>query len=448
MESTREQHQVQGVRLARAPLQVLVIAIARAPCNFRENFGFMSIIFGIGHGTTTAALSYASSSMDARVAYVGNGILYLLMLLSSMFFAVPVSITIGNKGSIVLGFFLYSLYLFGFAYAVVSASASPAQWWFFCTSSAMGGIAAGLLWTAQGAYMSHSSAAVSEEEQNTRKVTNGELATTFAFWYLLFEVLLKAVFSLAMSGGSSAAVVLFAFAGLTLASSAAMMLVANIQLVTDKTMIARMLDAPRLWSNVRTWLLSPTNFTFGMSAAFVQGYFNANYGAVQLGPASIGWCNAFLVVVAIAASRFYGSLRERFGTGLPISIGAAAFALVPTLVLTTGCSHWGLWLLVIYGLQGAGRACYENTNKALFADTFPGADTEGAFANCVLQFSFASAVQYFLSAVLTGTALEIIVIVFALSTPLAYLANTSLDAGGSAEKQLLLSSEKQPAYGA
>jgi len=427
-------------------------AIAHAPLhvNLRGNFRLMSIIFGIGHGTTTAALSFASSSMDTRVAYVGNGILYMLCLLSSMCFAVPVSITIGNKGSLILGFFFYSLYLFGFAYAVVCVSGSTAQWWFFCVASASGGIAAGLCWTAQGAYMSHSSAAVAEEEQKDRGVTNGELATTFAFWYLLFEVLMKMAFSLAMLpmfGGISTAAILFAFAGITLAASGSMMVVENFQPLLDKTMVASMLDAPRLWSNVRTWLLSPTNITFGMSGAFVQGYFNANYGAVQLGPASIGFNNAFLVVVAIAASRLYGSLRERFGTGLPITIGAAAFALIPTLVLATGCSHWGLWLLVIYGLQGAGRACYENTNKALFADTFPGADTEGAFANCVLQFSFASAVQYFLSAVLTGTALEIIVLVFALSTPLAYLANASLNAG-AAEKQSLLSLVKQPAYGA
>ena len=45
-------------------------------------------------------------------------------------------------------------------------------------------------------------------------------------------------------------------------------------------------------------------------------------------------------------------------------------------------------------LQGCGRACYEGTNKALYADYFP-AHSEAAFANIVLAGGTASAVAYF-----------------------------------------------------
>ena len=44
--------------------------------------------------------------------------------------------------------------------------------------------------------------------------------------------------------------------------------------------------------------------------------------------------------------------------------------------------------------QGVGRACYEGTNKALYADRFPG-KSEAAFANIVLANGAASAIAYF-----------------------------------------------------
>ena len=52
-------------------------------------------------------------------------------------------------------------------------------------------------------------------------------------------------------------------------------------------------------------------------------------------------------------------------------------------------------LVLCYMLQGVGRACYEGTNKALYADLFPH-DSEAAFSNSVLANGAASAIGFFM----------------------------------------------------
>lgn len=411
----------------------------------RSNFRLMSIWFGLGHGVLTAATAFASSQLDADVSYVGNGLLNFLTIPTCLLAAVPVTVYAGVKGSLLIGIVCYAFYSIGFSIAVMSAKGSALQWYSFCIGGVFGGVGAGVLWTAQGAFMANSASAISKEDEQPREVVSGELGTTFASWYLSIEMTTKILFSVGLDIGLSSACISCAYSVLSIVACVGLVFVKNVELEVDENanMLAKTLDTARLWSDIRTWLLSPTNITFGMSSAFIQGYFAANFAAPQLGEASIGYATSFIVLVAVVVARLYGCLRNKYGTGLPLSLGAASFALIPILILTTGCSHWGLWLLIVYALQGSGRASYENTNKVLFADTFPDADTQPAFANCILQFSAASALQYFMSAVLTGPTLEVIVLVFAILIPVAYFTNYLLFIGADAEKQPLIAARKQ-----
>lgn len=414
--------------------------------SWRYNFTLMSILFSIGHAVVTAATAFASSQLDARVSYVGNAILNVLVIPASLLLAVPLTVYLGNKGCLMLGLICYAVYSLCFACAVAVESASAAQWYSFCIGCTFAGFGSGVLWTAQGSFLGNTITVVSREEQApSREVLTGELATHFASWFLLFELICKILFSVGLSVALSAVTISNVYAGLSVAACLGFVFVRDVELETthySTPLLEKTFDTLHLWTDIRTWLLSPTNITFGMASAFIQGYFNANFGAIQLGNASVGYVSSFIVLIAVIAARFYGYLRNRFGTGLPLSLGALSFALIPILILTTGCLHWGLWLLIIYGLMGSGRGSYENTNKALFADTFPGAGTEPAFANCILQYSAASAVQYFLSAILTGPTLEVTVLVFAILIPLAYLLNKMLDTSADAEKQPLTGGRK------
>jgi len=411
----------------------------------RLNFRLMSMWFSLGHGVLTAAVTFASSQLDAEVSYVGNGILNALTIPVSILLAVPLTVRIGNRGSLIVGLVSYAVYNIGFTIAIMSAKGSVTQWVSFCIAGTFGGLGAGVLWTAQGSFMGNSVTAISNEEGRPREVVSGELATIFASVYLFFEMMAKILYSVGLSLKIPSLGIAFVYSVASIISCVGIVFVAGVKLEVDEGagMLAKTFDTARLWFDIRTWLLSPTNITFGMASAFIQGYFNDNFAATQLGDASVGYLSSFLILVAIVVARLYEHLRHEFGTGLPLSIGAASFALIPILILSTGCSHWGLWLLVIYVLMGSGRAAYENTNKALFADTFPGADTEPAFANCILQYSAASAVQYFMSAVLTGPTLEVTVLVCAILIPLAYLLNKTLDKSYDLEKQPLMGVRKQ-----
>lgn len=74
--------------------------------------------------------------------------------------------------------------------------------------------------------------------------------------------------------------------------------------------------------------------------------------------------------------------REGFG------LTGGLFILVPN------ATDWGwLGLLFVYSLMGIGRATFEGTLKAAFADYFP-YEREGAFANITVQNGLCGSIGY------------------------------------------------------
>jgi len=72
-------------------------------------------------------------------------------------------------------------------------------------------------------------------------------------------------------------------------------------------------------------------------------------------------------------------------------------------------------------MQGIGRACYEGTNKALYADFFKD-DAPAAFSNIVLANGIASSISYFVFPSLDKTTISTIALVCSSITVVAYLA--------------------------
>jgi len=187
-----------------------------------------------------------------------------------------------------------------------------------------------------------------------------------------------------------------------------------------------------LWSDVRIWLLSPTNVTFGLASAFMNGYFNANYATKELGAQTLGYLTAFTVCCSCICAKLIGLLpqdQSRYLT--PLFIGCAAFALIPVMIWSGGCCRgWSCWILAFYALQGVGRGVFENTNKAMFADTFNGPDAESAFATSTIQLGVSSATCFFLSDFAKATNIEVAMLIFALLMPLFYAVKLKLEGMG------------------
>ena len=83
------------------------------------------------------------------------------------------------------------------------------------------------------------------------------------------------------------------------------------------------------------------------------------------------------------------------GKGPVLIVGALTFmAMSSIFLIRPTISNWS-WtgLLIVYSLMGVGRATFEGTLRATFADFFSN-DKEGAFANIILQSGLFSALGF------------------------------------------------------
>jgi hypothetical protein len=98
-----------------------------------RNFYFMCFCFSANHGCVVSCIAYAASELGDLLGGYGTGSLYVCYALTAFFFSKPVITMTGPKIGLV-----------------------------FLFAACMGGMAGGLLWTAQGRYFSKNAAMYSE----------------------------------------------------------------------------------------------------------------------------------------------------------------------------------------------------------------------------------------------------------------------------------------------
>mmetsp|Transcript_77265 Transcript_77265/g.203410 ORF Transcript_77265/g.203410 Transcript_77265/m.203410 type:complete len:464 (-) Transcript_77265:59-1450(-) len=406
----------------------------------RRNWHFTSVVFGINHGCATTPLIFATTLLDKDVGYTGSALLYVFTCLGSLFVSVPFVSSLGQRWGLFFGMAVYCLYVASFAAAAAVPKGSWEQWAFFLPGSCAGGIAASVLWTAQGSYIDrHATALVaSSGGELDRQQATASLASTFAVYYLLLEVVCKLGASIALRYQVQTWLIFTVSLVLASTAAAASLWVRTLGPTADAASAAanptlelgsrkpqvcgKLLKATALWSDPSLWLLSLTNLTFGFAAAFMNGYVNAAYTKPQLGAEWVGFYATATALTGAVASHFFGMAARHFGSKGPfILVGSLCFLAIPALVLFVGLDDWQYWLVVPYVLQGCGRAVYESTSKGVFADFFPGDKAEGAFANSMMQTTLAFAFCFFFSSVLPREALAAIVFALAGLTFPAYL---------------------------
>ena len=383
--------------------------------DLRLNFSKMSILFALNHGVVTTPLAVSTSLLNLDVATFGNGLLYIVTICSSLLLGAPAVGRFGPKGGLIFGMIFYCFYIAFFASSLLF---SDLQSLLFTAGSACGGLAAGVLWTAQGTYFSSSASKLSQATQEDLATATADLSGEFAFAYLFLEVLSKLLFSFLQTLGVQISII----AGLYfLTASVSVLLILQIYDLPSESksepVFKKALAAISLWSDPTLWLLAPTNFCFGFCAAYMNGFVNARFAAQELGEQSVAFLGAVTALTAAFLAKTYGALSNQQGKGFVIFLGALSAVAIPLLTFN-GCVGWGWSLLSLYFLQGSVRAVYESTNRAVFSDFFPGR-SEGAFANCLLQSSLGFATCFFLQNSLTDQ-LSTIIILLALSTTVGY----------------------------
>lgn len=419
------------------------------PAAIEAEFAWFSIWFAVNHGTVTTPLVMATSILDTTTGNTGNGILYVVSCLSSLFLATPLVGGLGPRGGALAGMSLYCAYCASFAltafFGVEGLDVLSALCWY--AGSACGGVAAGVMWTAQGAYFSGTATLMASRTGGDRQAVTAGLAGSFAFVYLAAEVATKVCFSALQSLGLSGRLVGAVFTAV--AALATAMMTRALPVASDgggalaqealsprgrplgRQRLQRreltvgpadkVLAAARMWGDPVIWLLSPTNLAFGFCAAFMNGYVNATFVKEELGERWVALMSGVSALVAAILARAFGRLGGIVGKGPVLMTGALCFICIPlSLGLLVPClgedrcrSHWGLGLAALFVLQGAGRAVYESTNRAIFSDFFVGPQSDGAFANCMLQSSLSFAASFFLQASLKAVSVAFIVVVLA-----------------------------------
>jgi hypothetical protein len=134
-----------------------------------------------------AVLAFAAPLIGDAGSY-GSGALYVSYTFSSLFLGPAIVHRVKNKYTMISGLALYTLYILAYPFAAIDDRfALP----LVLTGGFAGGIAAGFIWTAQGAYFAQTSRLYAKLSGIPQEESSNKLSGMFAAWYLILEVLVK-----------------------------------------------------------------------------------------------------------------------------------------------------------------------------------------------------------------------------------------------------------------
>lgn len=319
----------------------------------------------------------------------------------------------GARNALWLGMSLYCAYVACFYLATLLPTGSDNQRLLAWTGAAIGGVGAGFLWTAQGAYFGQAAEEHAQHLHQPVSTSTASLAGIFAFFYLAEEVVLRMLSTVLLQFGLASWETVFAvYTVVTVASTLAMPCVYNYpssdgdndgQQVADSSSSSSIflkvtVAAQLLWKDPKMKYMIGLNAVFGFTAAFLNSYVNGQVVPEALNDPNakyIGLLSSWVSAVAAGASLLFGRLAPITGKGPILIVGACCFfGVVFPFVVQPDAQKYGWTVLVmVYTLHGLGRATFEGTLKATFADYFA-YEKEGAFANIILQSGLAGAIGY------------------------------------------------------
>lgn len=163
-----------------------------------RNFVFMSVCFSANHGAVLSVIDLSANFGDKLGSY-SIGTLYGCYVISSTLFATSLISATSSKRVLVFSMALLAIYCCSYLVAFFFPRTAQTAVLF---GAAIGGIGAGLQWTAQGAYFKLSSVRYARSSGVSEEEANGLLSSVFASIYLGLEMALKLSGSLIARFGS------------------------------------------------------------------------------------------------------------------------------------------------------------------------------------------------------------------------------------------------------
>lgn len=357
------------------------------------NFILLAVLFSANHGAVVSCLSLASG----RLGDLGNyqsSVLYLAYTCSALFGSTFVVKNIGAKKSISIGMWLYCSYVGCFVIATMFPSVKTFS---VILGATIGGISGGFLWTAQGSYLARASNEYAMSKGRSIEDATALFSGIFAGIYLGEEVILK-IFSSVMILNFQWSW-LGVFSGYTVISLLSSLLMIFITDFTEAEEEERENDLHSnfykatvtfrlLAKDPKMKYMIPLSASFALSSVFLNTFVNSEVVRIVLKDSNskyIGLLSSITSAVGGTMSVVFGYMAPMVGNDSILVMGCISFFAVSFCFFAyPSLSTWTIsWVVLVYVIQGVGRATFEGSMKAEFAIVFP--DKEAAFGNIVFQ---------------------------------------------------------------
>jgi len=374
-------------------------------------FVMFAVFFSLNHGCVTGVLAYVQEFFT-DVGPTSVAVLYGLYTGTALLLAAIIVDWATYKYALLGGLTLYCLYVACYA---VGGGFPEVRTPVILTGAAIGGFSAGFLWTAQGPYFKAFSEQYALATNSPQEKVTGLFAGIFAFCYLGCEVLLKIAAKPAFEGDdislqSTGVVGLFSgYAVVSIVSCIGIMFVPEIPVPTASAKTPwykKVVSVLKLLvTNPRVILLGPAQCSFGFCVELM-----GLYVAVEVAKCSgdfgvdvmpyIPWMVTSIPALAAILQVPSGLLVKSLGNKAVVTmmcLGQAAFIAMGAICVFVSrdtLASWGVSIIVIFILQGIGRAAYEGANRATYANMFKKEDSSAAFASMTLFGGVASTIAY------------------------------------------------------
>ena len=358
-----------------------------------SSFKYLSTTFSLNHGCMVSCVAYSSTVLGDRLGSYGNGVLYIVFAFSAAFIAKPFVAKYGTKVALLVGVMGNFIYVVSFFGAVASrASGSDdvddtvviePRWALFLFGCAIGGLAGGLLWTAQGRYFAHSAHLYAAVSDRTVEFANNTFAGLFAFYYLVIEMVLKIlatiIFYFELYAWDAEVSVFGSYAVICFVSAVSVLFVTEYgteeltQLAVFENCKESLYSVITACSDLRLALLLPFQFVFGFATSFMNYYI---FGTVvsdssNLGETYVGFLSALIVLTGALIAFPSAMIANKFGKPLVMTVGGICLAGFGFICFMFSSSILGTWLMIvpvmiIFGFARGIWVCYYSFVGFLF----------------------------------------------------------------------------------
>jgi len=372
------------------------------------NFTLMSILFSANHGSVVSCMGLATAQLGSTGA-IQSGILFFCYTASALLGSTYVTKRAGSRQALVYGMGLYCVYVGCFWLATLATSQVMVKM-FAWGGAAVGGVGAGFLWTAQGAYYAACAEEHARQLNQSVELSTSSLAGIFAFLYLTEEVLLRLLSTFLLESGAASWETIFGvYTCVAFLSVVPMPFLRDYRSVDsgdDNESLSSIFDKATVAGKLlvrdpKMKYMIGLNAVFGFTSAFLGSYVNGEVLPVALNDENgkmIGVLTSWTAFCAAGCSLLFGRVASITGKGPILIAGGLSFLMVvlPFLIKPDAHAYNFDSLFFVYTMQGVGRATFEGTLKATFADFFS-YEKEGAFGNIIIQNGLAGAIGYFLT---------------------------------------------------